>query len=146
MKKVIFFSFSLISILALLGFVVLKKDYQVVIARFEKDHFNIYPKDCFVRFENKNYLVINRWIYQWNILSKRITPHNESIFVEKFNFFYHPYSNEEKEFAFLHLKEKDKSIKYNGKLYLINHISGDSIFAKFNTDEIIIFINSKNLD
>lgn len=146
MKKALFFLVFLISISVLLSVAVLKKDYQVIIARFEKDSFKIYPKDCFVRFENKNYLAVNRWIYHWNILSKRITPHNESIVVEKFNFFDHPYSTEEKEFAFLHLKEKDKSIKYNGKLYSIDHANGDSIFSKSNTDEIIIFINSKNSD
>lgn len=138
MEKALFFLVFLISISVLLSVAILKKDYQVIIARFEKD--------CFVRFENKNYLAVNRWIYHWNILSKRITPHNESIVVEKFNFFDHPYSTEEKEFAFLHLKEKDKSIKYNGKLYSIDHANGDSIFSKSNTDEIIIFINSKNSD
>jgi hypothetical protein len=146
MKNALIFLTSLISILFLLSFLVLKKDYQVITARFDKNSPNIYPKDCFIRFENKNFLTTNRWVYQWNILSKRITPHSESILVEKFDLFEHSYSTEEKKFAFLYLKEEDNAIKYQGKLYKIDYKSGDSIFSKINDDEIIIFINSKNLD
>lgn len=77
---------------------------------------------------------------------KKITPHSESILIEKFDFFENHYSKEDKKYMFLHLDNKKDSIKYNGRSYTIDHVSVDSSFSKINDNEIIIFINSKNLD
>lgn len=124
----------------------LKKDYQIIRAVHDKNTFAFYPADCFIRFKNKNYLTTTRWIYCFNILSKKITPQSESILVEKFDFLDHHYANKDKEFAFLFVKEKDSLIKYQGKSYAIDYKNGDSLFSEINNNEIIIFIHSKNTD
>jgi hypothetical protein len=146
MKKGLIFLLFSILIIFLLSLIILKKDYQIITAEIDKKTNHFYPKDCFVKFENKNYLTTNRWIYRWQILSKKITPHSESILVEKFDFFENHYSKEDKKYMFLHLDNKKDSIIYNGRSYTIDHVSGDSSFSKINDNEIIIFINSKNLD
>ena len=138
--------FLIVLLIISLVFIVLKKDYQVINAKFNSGNNNFYPPDCYIKFENKNFLTTNRWIYKWNILIKKIVPAGESILVYRFDIFENHYSLGEKGFRFLSLKEKKDSVEYDNKLYKIDRKSGDSIFSKVNDNEIIIFINSKNLD
>ncbi|WP_028121604.1 hypothetical protein [Epilithonimonas tenax] len=142
----ILISISLIVLIILLAFIFFKKDYQVINAKFNSGNNNFYPPDCYIKFENKNFLTTNRWIYKWNILIKRIVPASESILVYRFNIFENHYSLDEKGFTFLKLLEIKDSVEYNGNAYKIDFRKGDSLFSKINDNEIIIFINSKNLD
>lgn len=71
MKKGLIFLLFSILIIFLLSLIILKKDYQIITAEIDKKTNNFYPKDCFVKFENKNYITTNRWIYRWQILSKK---------------------------------------------------------------------------
>ena len=64
----ILISISLIVLIILLAFIFFKKDYQVINAKFNSGNNNFYPPDCYIKFENKNFLTTNRWIYKWNIL------------------------------------------------------------------------------
>ena len=146
MKKRVISIFLFILLLIPLVFIFLKKDYQVINAKSTNGNINYYPPDCYIKFENKNFLTTNRWIYKWNILIKRIVPASESILVYRFNIFENHYSLDEKGFTFLKLLEKTDSVKYNGNSYKIDFRKGDSLFSKINDNEIIIFINSKNLD
>jgi hypothetical protein len=146
MKKILVYISSIILFLIVLGFIFLKKDYQVIYAEFNHKNLQTYAPDCYIKFKNKSYLTTNRWIYKCNFLSKRIVPNGESILVEKFDFFDHRYSKNEEGFKFLHLKETKDFIKYNGKFYKIDYKNGDSLFSKINGNEILVFINSENLD
>lgn len=146
MKKIVIYISSIILFLIVLGFIFLKKDYQVIYTEFNHKNLQAYAPDCYIKFKNKSYVTTNRWIYKWNFLSKRIVPHGESILVEKLKFFDNPYSKNEEGFKFLHLKETKDSIEYNGKFYKIVYKNGDSLFSKINENEILIFINSENLD
>lgn len=146
MKKRVISIFLFILLIISLVFIFLKKDYQVINAKSTNENINYYPPDCYIKFENKNFLTTNRWIYQWNILIKRIVPASESILVYRFNIFENHYFLDEKGFRFLKLLEKRDFVEYNGNSYKIDRRNGDSIFSKINDNEIIIFINSKNLD
>lgn len=146
MKKRVISIFLFILLIISLVFIFLKKDYQVINAKSTNGNINYYPPDCYIKFENKNFLTTNRWIYQWNILIKRIVPASESILVYRFNIFENHYFLDEKGFRFLKLLEKRDFVEYNGNSYKIDRRNGDSIFSKINDNEIIIFRNSKNLD
>lgn len=146
MRKILIPISLIISLLFLFSLIFLKKDYQVINAKSTNGNINYYPPDCYIKFENKNFLTTNRWIYKWNILIKRIVPASESILVYSFNIFENHYFLDEKGFRFLKLLEKRDFVEYNGNSYKIDRRNGDSIFSKINDNEIIIFINSKNLD
>lgn len=146
MKKVLIYTFSTIIFIIVVRLIFLKKDYQVVYAEFNDRNLQAYAPDGYIKFDNKSYLTTNRWIYKWNFLSKLIVPHGESILVYKFDFFDNHYSKVEDGFKFLFLKDEKDHIEYNGQSYKVNHRSGDSSFSKINKNEIIIFINSENLD
>ena len=146
MRKILISIPLIVLLIISLVFIFLKKDYQVINAEYNIGSINYYPPDCYIKFENRSFLTTNRWIYKWNILTKRIVPAGESILVNRFSIFEHHYSFDEKGFRFLQLFEKNNSVEYNGNLYKIDRKSGDSIFSKINDNEIIIFINSKNLD
>ncbi len=146
MKKVLIYTFSTLFLIIVICLVLFKKDYQVVYAEFNEKIVQGYAPDGYIKFDNKSYLTTNRWIYKWNFLTKRIVPHGESILVYKFDFFDNHYSKIEDGFRFLFLKEEKDHIEYNGQSYKVNHKKGDSLFSKINKNEIIIFINSENLD
>lgn len=146
MRKILIPISLIIVLLFLLSLIFLKKDYQVINAKSTNGTINYYPSDCYIKFENKNFLTTNRWIYKWNILIKRIVPASESILVYSFNIFENHYSLDEKGFRFLKLLEKRDFVEYNGNSYKIDRRNGDSLLSKINDNEIIIFINSKNLD
>jgi len=146
MKKTLISIFLVVLLLILLGYIFLEKHYQVIKAEYNIGNINVYPPDCYIKFENKKFITTNRLIYRWNILNKRIVSAGESILVYKFDIFENHYSVDEKGFRFLQLKKKNDSVEYNNKLYKIDSRNGDSLFSKINDNEIIIFISSKNLD
>lgn len=111
-------------------------------AEYHKNYENIYPPNCFIKFENKKYLVEEIYKYKHKILNEYWFVASEGFAVEKFDFpFEMNYSNEQKEYKILSYSENEKFIKFNSRKYKITEKRNDTIISKIDNNKLILFID-----
>ncbi len=109
-----------------------KLNLTVINAEYHKNHESIYPSNCFVKFENKKYLIRNIDKYRFKILNENWSVGTEGFAVRK---------SISKENRVLNFQKSDSNIKYNLNEYIISEIRKDTIISKINDDKIIIFVD-----
>ncbi|MDR6369593.1 hypothetical protein J2795_000170 [Chryseobacterium bernardetii] len=111
-------------------------------AEYNANYENIYPPKCFIKFENKKYLIKQRYKYRYKILSEYWFVASEGFAVQKFEFpFEMNYSNDQKKYILLKYSENEEFIKFNSQKYKITEKRNDTIISKIADDKLIIFIN-----
>ncbi len=111
-------------------------------AEFNANYNNIYPPSCFIKFENKKYLMKQIYKYKYKILSEYLFVASEGFAVQKFTFpFEMNYNNEQKKYILLKYSENEEFIKFNSRKYKITEKRNDTIISKIAKDKLIIFIN-----
>ncbi|MDH5035537.1 hypothetical protein [Chryseobacterium cucumeris] len=111
-------------------------------AEYDANYENIYPPKCFIKFENKKYLIKQIYKYKYKILSEYWFVASEGFAVQKFEFpFEMNYNNDQKKSILLKYSENEKFIKINSRKYKITEKRNDTIISKIGVDKLIIFIN-----
>ncbi|UHO38900.1 hypothetical protein H5J24_01570 [Chryseobacterium capnotolerans] len=111
-------------------------------AEFNANYENMYPPNCFIKFENKKYLITQKYKYKYKILSEYWFVASEGFAVQKFQFpFEMNYSNDQKGDIILKYFENEEFIKFNSRKYNITEKRNDTIISKTADGKLIIFIN-----
>lgn len=119
-----------------------KLKLTVEIAECNANYENIYPPNCFIKFENKKYLIKQIYKYKYKILSEYWFVASEGFAVQKFEFpFEMNYNNDQKKSILLKYSENEEFIKFNSQKYKITEKRNDTIISKIAEDKLIIFIN-----
>lgn len=120
----------------------LKLKLTVESAECNANYENIYPPNCFIKFENKKYLIKQIYKYRYKILSEYWFVASEGFAVQKFEFpFEMNYSNDQKKYILLKYSENEEFIRFNSQKYKITEKRNDTIISKIADNKIIIFIN-----
>ena len=139
--KFVLILLSLLVIL-LIGLFSFSKPKQIIIAEYNPNYLQIYPKTNFVKFENKDFLIKEVYTYQLNLLTEIQFSGSEGFATQKVDLFDLIKTKEKADFPkFLKFKKKDHEIIYNSETYPITEQRQDSIFSKINNNKMILFIN-----
>lgn len=129
------FTKTILLILAL-GFILYlffsKLNLTVIKAEYHKNYESIYPSKCFVKFENRKYLIRNIYKYHFKILIENWSVGMEDFAVKK---------SIGKENPLLKFQKSDSKIGYNSHEYKISEVRKDTVISKINDDEIMIFVD-----
>ena len=131
---------SIIILAGILNFT--KTELTVENAEFNANYENIYPSSCFIKFENKKFLVQKIYKYKHKILNEYWFVASEGFAIQKFEFpFEMNYNNEQKKYRILKYTENEKIIKFNSQEYKITEKRNDTIISKITENKLIIFID-----
>lgn len=133
----------ILSILILAGILnFTKTELTVENAEFNANYENIYPSSCFIKFENKKFLVQEIYKYKYKILNEYWFVASEGFAIQKFEFpFEMNYSNEQKKYRILKYTENKKFIKFNSQEYKITEKRNDTVISKISENKLILFID-----
>ena len=121
-----------------------KTELTVENAEFNANYENIYPSSCFIKFENKKFLVQEIYKYKHKILFEYWFIGSEGFAIQKFEFpFEMNYNNEQKKYRILKYTENEKLIKLNSQEYKITEKRNDTIISKITENKLIIFIDKE---
>lgn len=124
------------------GLIFTKTKLTVGNAEFNANDENIYPSNCFIKFENKKFLIHEIYKYRNKTLSEYWFIASEGFAVQKFEFpFEMNYSNEQKAHKFLKYTADKQFIEFDSQKYKIDEKRNDTIISKINDKKIIIFID-----
>lgn len=133
---------SIIILAGILNFT--KTELTVENAEFNANYENIYPSSCFIKFENKKFLVQEIYKYKHKILNEYWFVASEGFAIQKFEFpFEMNYNNEQKKYRILKYTENEKLIKFNSQEYKITEKRNDTIISKITENKLIIFIDKE---
>ena len=133
---------SIIILAGILNFT--KTELTVGNAEFNANYENIYPSSCFIKFENKKFLVQEVYKYKHKILNEYWFVASEGFAIQKFEFpFEMNYNNEQKKYRILKYTENEKLIKFNSQEYKITEKRNDTIISKITENKLIIFIDKE---
>lgn len=133
---------SIIILAGILNFT--KTELTVENAEFNANYENIYPSSCFIKFENKKFLVQEIYKYKHKILNEYWFVASEGFAIQKFEFpFDMNYNNEQKKYRILKYTENEKLIKFNSQEYKITEKRNDTIISKITENKLIIFIDKE---
>ena len=133
---------SIIILAGILNFT--KTELTVENAEFNANYENIYPSSCFIKFENKKFLVQEIYKYKHKILNEYWFIASEGFAIQKFEFpFDMNYNNEQKKYRILKYTENEKLIKFNSQEYKITEQRNDTIISKITENKLIIFIDKE---
>ncbi|EFK36359.1 Uncharacterised protein [Chryseobacterium gleum] len=111
-------------------------------AEYNTNYKNIYPPNCFIKFENKKYLIKQIYKYKYKILCEYWVVASEGFAVQKFEFpFEMNYNNDQKKSFLLKYSENKEFIKFNSRKYKITEKRNDTIISKTADNKLIVFIN-----
>lgn len=131
---------SLLILVGILNFTETKLTVEK--AEFNPNYENIYPPNCFIKFENKKFLVQEIYKYKHKILSEYWFVANEGFAIQKFEFpFEMNYNNDQKKYRILKYAENEKFIKFNSHEYKIAEKRNDTIISKIGENKLILFID-----
>ena len=100
---------SIIILAGILNFT--KTELTVENAEFNANYENIYPSSCFIKFENRKFLVQEIYKYKHKILNEYWFVASEGFAIQKFEFpFEMNYNNEQKKYRILKYTENEKLI------------------------------------
>ncbi|NHM03677.1 hypothetical protein [Flavobacterium celericrescens] len=135
----------IIAILILAGILnFTKTELTVENAEFNENYENIYPSSCFIKFENKKFLVQEIYKYKHKILNEYWFVASEGFAIQKFEFpFEMNYNNEQKKYRILKYTENEKLVKFNSQEYKITEKRNDTIISKITENKVIIFIDKE---
>lgn len=133
----------IIAILILAGILnFTKTELTVENAEFNENYENIYPSSCFIKFENKKFLVQEIYKYKHKILNEYWFVASEGFAIQKFEFpFEMNYNNEQKKYRILKYTKNEKLVKFNSQEYKITEKRNDTIISKITENKVIIFID-----
>ncbi|MEN2414827.1 hypothetical protein [Flavobacterium mesophilum] len=107
------------------------------------NHYDIYPPDCYLIFQNKKHLIKEIYKYKRGILNEYWFLGSEGFAVEKLGMNGNKYSKEQECFKFLNLEKAKDYLAFNSVKYKIDYIKGDTSISKIDTNDIVIFIDEK---
>ena len=133
---------SIIILAGILNFT--KTELTVENAEFNANYENIYPSSCFIKFENRKFLVQEIYKYKHKILNEYWFVASEGFAIQKFEFpFDMNYNNEQKKYRILKYTENEKLIKFNSQEYKITEKRNDTSISKITENKLIIFIDKE---
>lgn len=110
-------------------------------AEFNSNYEYIYPPNCFIKFENKKYLIREIYKYNYKILNEYRSIGTEGFAVQKIEIpFEMNYNSKHKTHFFLKYSANSKFIEFDSQKYKITEKRNDTIISKINDKKIIIFI------
>ena len=120
-----------------------KPNVKIITAENNEIYKKMYPKSCFLKFENTEYLIQNIYKYKNGILDERCFLGSEGFAVEKLGFWEIKYINGQKPSKFLNLNMGSEFLKFGNENYKIDKILGDTLISKIDANKIIMFIKEK---
>ena len=120
-----------------------KPNVKIITAENNEMYKKMYPKSCFLKFENTEYLIQNIYKYKNGILDERCFLGSEGFTVEKLGFWDIKYSNGQKPSQFLNLNIDNEFLEFDNQNYKIDKILGDTLISKIDANKIIMFIKEK---
>ncbi len=121
-----------------------KPEVKIITAENNEYYKGVYPKSCYLKFENKNFLIQNVYKYKYGILNEYWFLGSEGFAIEKLGFLENDYSIEQKPYKYLNSINEDEFLKFGNEIYKIDKKKGDTIISKINDNKIILFIKVKN--
>ena len=120
-----------------------KPNVKIIAAESNEIYKKMYPKSCFLKFENSDFLIRNVYKYKNGILDEYWFLGSEGFAVEKLGFWDNEYNNEQKPYKFLNLDTSSEFLKFGNENYKIDKILGDTLISKIDANKIIMFIKEK---
>ena len=120
-----------------------KTNVKIIAADYNEMYKKMYPKSCFLKFENSDFLIRNVYKYKNGILDEYWFLGSEGFAVEKLGFWDNEYNNEQKPYKFLNLDTSSEFLKFGNENYKIDKILGDTLISKIDANKIIMFIKEK---
>lgn len=129
----------ILSVIGILTFT--KPGLTFISAEYNPRYESVYPPDCFVKFENKKYLITQVCKYRYHFLREYQFTGSEGFATVKFAPFYgNSYSNDQK--MILCYSRSGSQINYNSRQYRVTGLKKDTIISKTGPDTMVMFIQS----
>lgn len=109
-----------------------KLNLTVLSAEYHKNYESVYPSNCFVKFENKKYLIKSIYKYKFKIFREYWQVGTAGFAIRK------SLGDDD---LILKFRKSGSKIIYNSNEYEISEIRKDTYISKISNDEIMLFVD-----